>query len=219
MTIHKEGYTSIAIAGLLYVLLSYLTFTFVSADLPLLAWIIFILLTGFFLFIVSFFRVPSRHMTVDAKAIIAPADGKVVVIEEMTDVEYFNDRRLQVSIFMSPANVHVNRNPVDGKVLYSKYHKGKYLVAWDPKSSTENERHSVVIDGPGGPLLVKQIAGAVARRIVNYLKAGQDVKQNTEMGFIKFGSRVDILMPPGTPVQVRIGDTVKGGVTVIARYE
>jgi phosphatidylserine decarboxylase len=218
MTIHKEGYTSIAIAGLLYVLLSYLVFTFVSASLPALAWIIFILLTGFFLFVVSFFRLPSRNMTQDPGAVIAPADGKVVVIEEMTDVEYFHDRRLQVSIFMSPANVHVNRNPVSGKVLYSKYHKGKYLVAWDPKSSTENERHSVVIEGPGGPLLVKQIAGAVARRIVNYLKAGQEVKQNEELGFIKFGSRVDILLPSGTPVNVSIGDIVKGGVTVIARY-
>jgi phosphatidylserine decarboxylase len=218
MTIHKEGYTSIAIAGLLYVLLSYLVFTFISASLPALAWIIFILLTGFFLFIVSFFRLPSRKMTQNTGAVIAPADGKVVVIEEMTDMEYFHDRRLQVSIFMSPANVHVNRNPVSGKVLYSKYHKGKYLVAWDPKSSTENERHSVVIDGPGGPLLVKQIAGAVARRIVNYLKAGQEVKQNEELGFIKFGSRVDILLPPGTAVNVHIGDTVKGGVTVIAQY-
>jgi phosphatidylserine decarboxylase len=218
MTIHKEGYTSIAIAGLLYVLLNYLVFTFVSASMPALAWIIFVLLTGFFLFIVSFFRLPSRNMTQDPGAVIAPADGKVVVIEEMTDVEYFHDRRLQVSIFMSPANVHVNRNPVSGKVLYSKYHKGKYLVAWDPKSSTENERHSVVIEGPGGPLLVKQIAGAVARRIVNYLKAGQAVKQNEELGFIKFGSRVDILLPPGTPVNIRIGDIVKGGVTVIAHY-
>jgi phosphatidylserine decarboxylase len=218
MTIHKEGYTSIAIAGLLYVLLSYLVFTFLSAGLPALAWVIFLLLTALFLFIISFFRVPRRSMTYDARAVVAPADGKVVVIEEMTDSEYFHDRRLQVSIFMSPANVHVNRNPVDGKVLYSTYHKGKYLVAWDPKSSTENERHSVVVEGPRGPILVKQIAGALARRIVNYLKVGQEVKQNEEMGFIKFGSRVDILLPPGTPVLVKIGEAVKGGVTVIARY-
>jgi phosphatidylserine decarboxylase len=118
---------------------------------------------------------------------------------------------------MSPANVHVNRNPIDGEVLYSKYHKGKYLVAWDPKSSTENERHSVVIRGASAPILVKQIAGAVARRIVNYLRKGQSVVQNEEMGFIKFGSRVDILLPPGTPVSVKIGQTVKGGVTEIAR--
>ena len=218
MTIHKEGYTSIAVAGFLYILFSYLVFTFVSAGLPVLAWVLFILLTGFFLFIISFFRIPNRNFTRDPRAVIAPADGKVVVIEETMDTEYFQDRRLQVSIFMSPANVHVNRNPVDGRVLYSKYHKGKYLVAWDPKSSTENERHSVVIEGPGGPLLVKQIAGALARRIVNYLKAGQEVKQNEELGFIKFGSRVDLLLPPGTKVDVQLGQVVKGGVTVIARY-
>ena len=132
------------------------------------------------------------------------------------DVEYFNDKRLQVSIFMSPANVHVNRNPINGEVLYSQYHKGKYLVAWDPKSSTENERHSVVLKSNDITILVKQIAGAVARRIVNYLKPGQSVVQNNDMGFIKFGSRVDILLPQGTAVNVKIGEAVKGGVTVIA---
>ena len=152
----------------------------------------------------------------DPASIIAPADGKVVVIEETVDLEYFNDKRLQVSIFMSPANVHVNRNPIDGEILYSQYHKGKYLVAWDPKSSTENERHSVVIRNDKTTILVKQIAGAVARRIVNYLKPGQTVVQNNEMGFIKFGSRVDLLLPPGTVVNVKIGDAVMGGVTVIA---
>jgi phosphatidylserine decarboxylase len=152
----------------------------------------------------------------DASAIVAPADGKVVVIEEMHDVEYFKDRRLQVSIFMSPLNVHVNRNPIDGEVLYSQYHPGKYLVAWDPKSSTDNERHSVVLRNEKVTILVKQIAGALARRIVNYLSAGEKVKQTEEFGFIKFGSRVDILLPPGTKVNVRIGEVVQGGVTVIA---
>ena len=145
MTIHKEGYTSIAIAGLIYVLISYLAFSFISFNHPVIAWALFILVTGFFLFIISFFRVPNRVHTQNAKSVIAPADGKVVVIEETVDAEYFKDKRLQVSIFMSPLNVHVNRNPIDGEVLYSQYHKGKYLVAWDPKSSTENERHSVVI--------------------------------------------------------------------------
>ncbi len=159
---------------------------------------------------------PKEIIQRTPSAIIAPADGKVVVIEETVDPEYFKDKRLQVSIFMSPANVHVNRNPMDGEVLYSQYHKGKYLVAWDPKSSTENERHSVVIRNNNTTILVKQIAGAVARRIVNYLKPGQSVVQNEEMGFIKFGSRVDILFPPGTPVKVKIGDVVRGGVTVIA---
>jgi phosphatidylserine decarboxylase len=216
MTIHKEGYSSIAIAGLIYILISYLSFSFLSFNHPFLAWALFILATGFFLFIVSFFRIPKRNHTMNANAIIAPADGKVVVIEETTDLEYFNDKRLQVSIFMSPANVHVNRNPINGEVLYSQYHKGKYLVAWDPKSSTENERHSVVLRNDKTTILVKQIAGAVARRIVNYLKPGQSVVQNDEMGFIKFGSRVDLLLPSGTPVKVKIGDAVQGGVTVIA---
>ena len=140
----------------------------------------------------------------------------MVVIEEIFDEEYFKDKRLQVSIFMSPANVHVNRNPVNGEVLYSQYHKGKYLVAWHPKSSTENERHSVVIQNEKGQILVKQIAGALAKRIVNYLKVGQQVDQGTEMGFIKFGSRVDVLLPVGTKVDVQLNQVVKGGVTVLA---
>lgn len=216
MTIHKEGYNSIAIAGLIYVLISYVSFSFISYNYPFIALALFTLATAFFLFIISFFRLPKRKHTMDAGAIIAPADGKVVVIEETIDPEYFKDKRLQVSIFMSPANVHVNRNPIDGEVLYSQYHKGKFLVAWDPKSSTENERHSVVIRNNKTTILVKQIAGAVARRIVNYLKPGQTVVQNNEMGFIKFGSRVDLLLPPGTSVNVKIGDAVKGGVTVIA---
>ncbi len=216
MTIHKEGYTSITIAGVIFVALNYLSFSFLSYSIPVLAWIIFVITAGLFLFVVSFFRLPKRKMTYGDKQIIAPADGKVVVIEETVDEEYFKDKRLQVSIFMSPANVHVNRNPIEGEVLYSQYHKGKYLVAWDPKSSTENERHSVVLSNASTTILVKQIAGAVARRIVNYLKPGQKVIQNEEMGFIKFGSRVDVLLPVGTVVNVQMGQVVKGGVTVIA---
>jgi phosphatidylserine decarboxylase len=142
----------------------------------------------------------------------------VVVIEEITDEEYFHDRRLQISIFMSPANVHRNVNPIGGDVVYSQYHKGKYLVAWNPKSSTENERHSVVIKNSRGSLLVKQIAGAVAKRIINYLSPGQEVKQSDEMGFIKFGSRVDVLLPAGTPVKVQLNQAVQGGVTVMAEW-
>ena len=141
-----------------------------------------------------------------------------MVIEEITDVEYFHDHRLQISIFMSPANVHRNVNPVSGDVIYSQYHKGKYLVAWNPKSSTENERHSVVIKNPKGTLLVKQIAGAVAKRIINYLSPGQQVEQCAEMGFIKFGSRVDVLLPPGTKLMVELNQMVKGGVTVLAEW-
>jgi phosphatidylserine decarboxylase len=155
-------------------------------------------------------------LTVGPDLVVCPADGKVVVIEEVVDPEYFKDKRLQISIFMSPANVHQNRNPIGGEVVYSQYHKGKYLVAWHPKSSTENERHSVVIRNGHGEILVKQIAGALARRIVNYLAVGQKVEQSAEMGFIKFGSRVDLLLPVGTAIRVGLNQVVQGGVTVIA---
>ncbi len=141
------------------------------------------------------------------------------MIEEIFDTEYFNDKRLQVSIFMSPANVHINRIPMSGEVMYSQYHKGKYLVAWNPKSSTENERHSVVIKSDATIILVKQIAGAVAKRIVNYLKTGQAVVQGTEMGFIKFGSRVDVLLPLDAIIDVKLNQVVKGGVTTLATID
>jgi phosphatidylserine decarboxylase len=167
---------------------------------------------------VSFFRIPSRDFTYDENAIVSPADGKVVVIEEVHDTEYFNEKRLQISVFMSPANVHVNRYPFSGKVLYSKYHKGKYLVAWDPKSSTENERHSIVLENTKSPVLVKQIAGALAKRIMNYATVGEQVRQNDELGFIKFGSRVDLLLPIGTKVNVKIGEQVKNGISVLAIF-
>lgn len=219
MTIHKEGYASIGIATLVLGTINALSVWFLSERYPLIALLIFIVSFGAWLFIISFFRIPGRKHTVDDGKIICPADGKVVVIEEITDVEYFKDKRLQVSIFMSPLNVHVNRNAISGSVLYSKYHKGKYLVAWDPKSSTDNERHSVVYQATNGSqLLVKQIAGAVARRIVNYLSPGMEVKQCQEMGFIKFGSRVDVLLPPGTKICVALGQTVQGGVTVLAEW-
>jgi phosphatidylserine decarboxylase len=158
-------------------------------------------------------------LTLNENAIVAPADGKVVVIEEVIDPEYFHNKRLQVSIFMSPANVHVNRNPISGEVVYNQYHKGKYLVAWHPKSSTENERHSVVIRKGNVDILVKQIAGALAKRIVNYLQVGQQVSQTAEMGFIKFGSRVDLLLPVGTKINVELNQSVQGGVTIIATMQ
>jgi phosphatidylserine decarboxylase len=217
MTIHKEGYKTIAISGGVYVLLNLLNFTFLSYKFPVIAWTIFIATTGLFVFLISFFRIPKRELTVEEKYVVSPCDGKVVVIEETVDPEYFKDKRLQISIFMSPANVHVNRNPISGEVLYSKHHKGKFLVAWDPKSSTDNERHSVVIRNSNGEILVKQIAGALAKRIVNYLNVGQQVSQSEEMGFIKFGSRVDLLLPTGTEVTCKLGDTVKGGITVLAK--
>lgn len=216
MTIHREGYKSIAIATLIFGAINVAVYFFLSASMMWLCNIIFVLTLGLLLFLVSFFRIPNRRLTIADGAVVAPADGKVVVIEETTDVEYFKDKRLQVSIFMSPANVHVNRNPIAGEVVYNQYHKGKYLVAWHPKSSTDNERHSVVIKSGNTEILVKQIAGALAKRIVNYLQVGQKVKQTDEFGFIKFGSRVDLLLPPGTHINVELNQAVKGGVTVIA---
>jgi len=166
---------------------------------------------------VQFFRIPTRLLTTGEGQVIAPADGKIVVIEETQESEYFKDRRRQVSIFMSPLNVHVNRNPVSGIVRYFKYFPGKYLVAWHPKSSTDNERTTVVIQlANGTEVLVRQIAGAVARRIIWYVKEGQSVHQGEEFGFIKFGSRVDIFLPLDAQINVKIGDLTKGGVTVLA---
>ena len=216
MTIHREGYTSIAIGTMIFGALNLIFFYFFSATLPVLGWVIFFASLGILLFLISFFRIPKRVLTLNDGTVVAPADGKVVVIEEITDPEYFHDKRLQVSIFMSPANVHVNRNPINGEVVYNQYHKGKYLVAWHPKSSTENERHSVVIKKGNTEILVKQIAGALAKRIVNYLQVGQKVSQTEEMGFIKFGSRVDLLLPVGTKINVELNQAVLGGVTVIA---
>ena len=218
MTIHREGFKSISIAAVLFVLINLLTFNFLSPSMPVIAWLVFAVTLFFLLFIISFFRIPRRVTPVNPHVIYSPCDGKVVVIEEIVDEEYFKDKRIQLSVFMSPANVHVNLNPISGEVNYSQYHKGKYLVAWNPKSSTENERHSVVISNDRIVILVKQIAGAVAKRIVNYLQPGQKVEQGGELGFIKFGSRVDILLPVGTKINVKLNEVVKGGVTVLAEY-
>ncbi len=216
MTIHREGYKTLTVCGLVFGAVNLIYFYFLSAYLPaFLGWVIFFSTLALFLFIVSFFRIPNRQLTINDNVIVAPADGKVVVIEETVDPEYFKDKRLQVSIFMSPANVHVNRNPISGTVTYNQYHKGKYLVAWHPKSSTDNERHSVVIRKDDKEILVKQIAGALAKRIVNYLQVGDQVKQTQEMGFIKFGSRVDLLLPVGTKLNVQLNQDVQGGVTII----
>ena len=219
MTIHKEGYKTILISAMIFAVINLASFYYLSFYYPWLTWFIFIATLVLLLFIISFFRVPKRKVSIDEKMVVSPADGKVVVIEEIFDTEYFNDRRLQVSIFMSPANVHQNRTPVSGEVVYSKYHKGKYLVAWNPKSSTENERHSVVIKNQAAEILVKQIAGAVAKRIINYLSVGQKVEQSAEMGFIKFGSRVDVLLPPGTKVNVQLNQHVQGGVSILASLQ
>jgi phosphatidylserine decarboxylase len=218
MTIHKEGYTTLAWSFIIFAVLNLLSFYFFSFEAPVLSVMIFVVTLGLLLFLVSFFRLPKRPLTINENAIVAPADGTVVAIEEVQADEYFADRRIQVSIFMSPLNVHVNRNPVSGEVAYSQYHKGKYLVAWHPKSSTENERHTVVYRKGNKEVLTKQIAGALAKRIVNYLQAGQEVKQAEEMGFIKFGSRVDLLLPLDAKIKVKIGDKPLGGVTVLAEW-
>ncbi|MFM7645314.1 MAG: phosphatidylserine decarboxylase family protein [Sphingomonadales bacterium] len=218
MTIHREGFPTIAMVTLMLTLGNLLSYYFLYSACT--TWFVAVLILSllFWVFILSFFRVPSRVHTLSDNSVIAPADGEVVVIEEVQADEFFNDRRIQVSIFMSPLNVHVNRNPVSGTVAYSQYHPGKYLVAWHPKSSTENERHTVVYEKNGRQLLVKQIAGALARRIVNYLQPGQQVQQTEEMGFIKFGSRVDLLLPLDAVIKVKIGDRPLGGVTEIATW-
>lgn len=218
MYVHREGYKTIGLCALVLGALNLASFSLIPASFAWITWLLFFVSFGLWLFIVSFFRIPNRQLTQEEHLVIAPADGKVVVMEEVVDEEYFHTKRLQVSIFMSPANVHVNRNPVSGEVVYNQYHKGKYLVAWHPKSSTENERHSAVIRCGKHEVLVKQIAGALAKRIVNYLQVGQQVKQNQELGFIKFGSRVDLLLPLGTRIDVQLGQAVKGGVTVIGKF-
>lgn len=215
MKLHKEGWMYAVVATLLYALVVWLSIHFLSA----IPWLLIsiLVLTGLVWFWVFwFFRMPARTHTTGSELVISPCDGKVVVIEETFEPEYFNDKRLQISIFMSPLNVHVNRYPIGGNIEYVKYHKGKYLVAWHPKSSTENERSTVVVKGEKATLLIRQIAGAVARRIVTYSKKDEKAIQNEELGFIKFGSRVDVYLPIGTKVNVQIGDIVQNGVSRIA---
>lgn len=212
--IHREGYTIISVTAIVLLTLNTVLryFDSIGNNIQLGVGIFSII---FFLFIVSFFRIPYRLFNFGDTQIIAPADGKVVVIEEVEEPEYFKDKRIQVSIFMSPTNVHVNRNPIDGEIKYAKYHPGKYLVAWHPKSSTKNERFTVVYDNGNYEILLRQIAGKLARKIVNYLTEGDIVKQCDEFGFIKFGSRVDLYLPLGTEINVDLKDKVKGGITII----
>jgi phosphatidylserine decarboxylase len=218
MKIHKEGFQTILLCAIVAAAIAIPTIIWIVPSYPVVGWITVAAVVVLFLFIISFFRIPRRTHATGEDLIIAPCDGTVVVIEEVQADEYFTDRRLQLSIFMSPLNVHVNRNPVSGEVMYSEYHKGKYLVAWHPKSSTDNERHSVVYKLGEKEMLVKQIAGALAKRIVNYLKPGDKVHMGEEMGFIKFGSRVDLLLPLGTQVDVKINQKVKGGVTILGKW-
>ena len=218
MTIHKEGTATISLIAIFVGVLNILNFSYLFPISTIAAWAVFIITVAFFLFIVSFFRMPVRVLTISDDAIVSPADGKVVVIEEVEPDEFYKEKRIQLSVFMSPANVHVNRLPIAGNIVYNKYHPGKFLVAWHPKSSTDNERWSVVVENSKGSILCKQIAGALARRICNYSSVGQSFKQCDEYGFIKFGSRVDLLLPVGTKIHAKIGDVVKGGVTVLASW-
>ncbi|WP_345223035.1 phosphatidylserine decarboxylase family protein [Hymenobacter koreensis] len=219
MKIHKEGrrilfFTALALLAINLLLQRYNAaadgFNKVFAVVSVIA----------FLLLLQFFRSPFRNLLTHEDIVIAPADGKVVVIEDVHEPEYFDDVRKQISVFMSPINVHITRNPVSGVVKYFKYHPGKYLVAWHPKSSTKNERTTVVVESEAGPqVLFRQIAGAMARRIVWYVNEGDEVSQGEEFGFIKFGSRVDIFVPVDTEMKVQIGDKVKGGQTVIAQLK
>lgn len=218
MKIHREGFLSLLIATLVSVGIIYGAEALFPHSQVLLS-IFYVLALALFIIVLQFFRNPTRFTQMDDNLVIAPADGKVVVIEEVEETEYFKDRRLQISIFMSPLNVHVNRNPISGMVRYFRYHPGKYLVAWHPKSSTENERTTTVIrDNEGREVLFRQIAGALARRVCYYVDEGMRVQQGKEMGFIKFGSRVDIFLPLGTKVLVKLGDKTRGGEQAIAEF-
>jgi phosphatidylserine decarboxylase len=215
MKLHREGWWHCIAATIIYFVLIVALFQ-LFANYPF--WMAFfsIVFGALWFWVFWFFRIPKRNFTNDANIITSPCDGKVVVIEEAEEPEYFKGKRLQVSIFMSPLNVHVNLYPISGKVQYMQYHAGKFLVAWHPKSSTENERSTVVVKNERTEILMRQIAGAVARRIKTYAKAGDMATQNAEFGFIKFGSRVDLFLPLGTKINTKIGDIVQGGISNIA---
>ena len=188
---------------------------------PKLIWLHYVVgISGSLIFLIflQFFRSPKRNWVISSRSIVCPADGRVVAIEEVEEPEYFNgEKRIQISVFMSPLNVHLNRYPISGKIAYAKYHPGEFLVAWHPKSSTQNERNTVVIETEFGPtVLIRQIAGFVARRIVWYCNQGDEVKQGDELGFIKFGSRVDLFLPLDAKVKVELEEKVKGGISVLA---
>jgi phosphatidylserine decarboxylase len=217
MSISKEGYKILLYGFLILLALNAGVEIGLNGHI-LFKWIFLLLSLMFYIFILLFFRLPVRYLEPDHGLVYSPADGKVVVIEETEEKEYFRDSRLQVSIFMSPFNMHSNRYPVSGKIKYVSHNPGKNMVAWHPKSSESNERSTVVIETPDGKeILLRQIAGAMARRIVTYSKIGQDVKQGDELGFIKFGSRVDIFLPVGTEVEIPILQQVRANKSIIAR--
>lgn len=216
MTLHKEGTGTISLT-IIGLLAANAALRYFLPEQDILHTLLLIVSLFLFVIVVQFFRKPTRTTVKNPKHVIAPADGKVVVIEEVVETEYFKGQRRQVSIFMSPLNVHINFNPISGIVTYAKYHAGKYLVAWHPKSSTENERTTIVVKHHNGTeVLFRQIAGALARRICWYVKEGQAVEQGSEFGFIKFGSRIDIFLPLDAKILVNIDDKPVGGETVIA---
>lgn len=214
MRIHKEGTSIILCSALISAGITVAAFLLLPEPT---AWIVAIIVWGFTLFITSFFRSPNRVMRTDAGAVFSPADGKIVALEEVDENEYFQGKRIVVSVFMSIWNVHVNWFPVAGRVDYFRHHHGLFLVAWHPKSSEDNERTTTVVDMGGEKIMFRQIAGLVARRIVSYARVGHHVEQNTQCGFIKFGSRVDIFLPLDADIRVKLGDKVVGTQTLIAR--
>lgn len=216
MTIHREGYTIISITIAVLALINILLLLFFPGQ-PLILVPVMVVSIAVFILILQFFRYPNRNLTRSENCVVCPADGKVVVIEKTFESEYFKDERLMVSVFMSPINVHANWYPVSGKISHLRYHKGKKLVAWHPKSSTENERTTIVIQKDNKTeILVRQIAGALANRIVYYPQEGDMIRQSAELGFIKFGSRVDIYMPLNSKVNVHMNQKVTGGMDIIA---
>lgn len=213
---HKEGHLIILYTFLLIALITVLVDFFIENQ--ILKYILQIFCLLMLILILQFFRNPKRKFNLNPEKVLSPVDGKIVAIEEVIENEYFNDKRLQISIFMSPINVHVTRYPIGGKVLYSKYHPGKYLVAWHPKSSEKNERTTIVINNKNiGKILYRQIAGLLARRIVNYAKVEENVIQGNDAGFIKFGSRVDLFLPLNSKINVKINQNVKGGIDFITK--
>ena len=216
MKINKEGYTIITVT--LLVLAAVVAACFLWAP-SWVAWVVTGLLAVLFGFIAAFFREPSRPFVQDADTVYSPADGKIVVVEPVMVDEYLGEERVQVSVFMSITNVHVNWYPVGGEVAYYKYHPGRFMVAWHPKSSEENERTTTVVDTGRHKILFRQIAGLVARRIVSYAKVGEKVGQNTKCGFIKFGSRLDVMLPADSEILVKIGDRVTGSQTPLAKLK
>ena len=220
MKFHKEGYPTLIVTLLFIAILNGALYYFIP-EMTIILWVFRVLSLALLAVVVQFFRSPSRDwFQGDDNTIICPSDGEVVVIEEVEETEYFKDKRIQISIFMSPFNVHVNRNPISGVFKYVKYHPGKFLMAFNPKSSTENERSTIVIESPeGNEVLFRQVAGFLARRIVVYAQQEQKALQSDQMGFIKFGSRIDIFLPLDAKVDVKLGDVVKGGITPVGRFK